>query len=93
MTLVVPVCDDGGDSANATTYSPVTGEVGGGGGLVLCNGPVTYVAASEVVPFNPSMLDPQMMSLMFGVGFFILVPVWAASVGIKYMLSLFKGDQ
>lgn len=39
------------------------------------------------VPFDPSTLDPLLIAGAVGTGFFILVPVWAAALGVKYLLK------
>ena len=38
-------------------------------------------------PFDPSMLDPELMALMFAGGFFVMVPVWAAAFGVKKLIQ------
>jgi hypothetical protein len=41
--------------------------------------------------FDPATdLDPQLIAGAVGVGFFILVPLWAAVIGVRYLLKLIK---
>ena len=37
-------------------------------------------------PFDPADLDPTMIAGAIGTGFFVLLPVWAAALGVKYLL-------
>ncbi|CAA0100634.1 Uncharacterised protein [BD1-7 clade bacterium] len=43
--------------------------------------------------FDPGDLDPVLIAGAIGAGFFSLVPIWAAGMGLRYLLSLltFKG--
>lgn len=41
-------------------------------------------------PFDPSQLDPVGLGAMFGAGFFVMLPVWAACEGVRFLLSMVK---
>lgn len=41
-------------------------------------------------PFSASQLDPVVLGAMFGAGFFVMVPVWAACQGARFLLSMLK---
>lgn len=43
--------------------------------------------SSPSQPFDPTQLDPGLIAAHIGVGFFILLPVWAAAMGAKHLLS------
>lgn len=59
-------------------------------GAPLCSSGWQTLQYEAVVPFDPSQLDPTMLAVMFAGGFFILVPVWAACVGLKYLMSMLR---
>lgn len=40
--------------------------------------------------FNPADLDPLLMAAFIGSGYFILLPLWAASWGVRELLKLVK---
>jgi hypothetical protein len=75
MMAVVPVC------AGVVTESA---------GVVSCSTGWQLIQYQQVVPFDPSQLDPQFLGAAFGVGFLILVPVWAACMGVRYLISMFS---
>ncbi len=41
-------------------------------------------------PFDPSTIDPVLMAGAVGAGFFMLVPLWAVSFGIRALISSFN---
>jgi hypothetical protein len=41
-------------------------------------------------PFDVSQLDPELLAVMFAGGFFIMVPVWAACIGVQKLLSVIR---
>jgi hypothetical protein len=47
--------------------------------------PLDYIGISYPV-FDASHLDPVLIAGAVGTGFFILVPLWAASIGVKYLI-------
>lgn len=55
---------------------------------------VTFSAGAGGTPdtgsFDPSTLDPGLMAAFLGSGFFILLPLWAASWGVKALLQSVK---
>lgn len=73
---VVPVC---------------SGVVTEADGVASCSTGWQLVQYQQVVPFDPSQLDPYMVGVMFAGGFFILVPVWAACKGVEFLVSMFRG--
>lgn len=44
----------------------------------------------SAVPFDPASLDPIKIAGAVGVGFFVLVPLWAATIGLKYLIQSIK---
>lgn len=75
MAKYVAVCDDGGNVANLT---------------FPCSGEVLYLPASTQVPFDPTMIDPIVATEIFAGGFFFMVPVWVACIGVRYLLSMLR---
>jgi len=68
---------------------------------LVCNGTLDLVAVTcstgweassyaPFAPFDPASLDPVLIAGAVGVGFFVLVPVWAASIGLKYLIQSIK---
>lgn len=69
---------------------------------VVCSGSITFDGAGvaqcstgwtvQVVaqPFDPATLDPQMIAGAVGVGFFILVPLWAAALGVRSLIKIIR---
>lgn len=71
-----------------------------------CPGEITYVAGDATnlasyqcseawvaVPetsFDPSQIDPALMGGAIGAGFFMLVPLWAAILGGKMLMSAIR---
>lgn len=65
--------------------------------LFQCPGEVSYSDRQTLVcsvswqqttaSFNPATLDPGMIAGAVGLGFFILVPLWAAATGVKHLLE------
>lgn len=54
----------------------------------ICDsGWLTQVA---LVPFDISQIDPSVATAFFGSGFLLPIVPWAASIGIKYMISLIR---
>lgn len=55
---------------------------------------VTFPAGAAGTPdtgsFDPSTLDPGLMAAFVGAGFFILLPLWAASWGVKALIQSVK---
>ncbi len=55
---------------------------------------VTFSAGAGGTPdtgsFDPSTLDPGLMAAFLGSGFFILLPLWAASWGVKALIQSVK---
>lgn len=61
-----------------------------GGGAYQCS--VDWVSAMyDSSTFDPSQLDPGLMAAFIGSGFFILLPLWAASAGVVWLLKTIKG--
>lgn len=40
--------------------------------------------------FDPASLDPLLIAGAVGAGYFCLVPVWAAGLGVRYLLTSIK---
>lgn len=40
--------------------------------------------------FDPSTLDPVLIAGAVGTGFFILVPLWAACFGVRYLINAIR---
>lgn len=57
----------------------------------MCSEVWQVIDYSQVVPFDPSQLDPQLLAVMFAGGFFVLVPVWAACQGVRLLLQFLRG--
>lgn len=57
-------------------------------GNPICeSGWLTQVA---MVPFDISQIDPVVATAFFGAGFALPIAPWAASIGVKYLLSLIR---
>ena len=57
-------------------------------GNPICeSGWLTQVA---MVPFDISQIDPVVSTAFFGAGFALPIAPWAASIGVKYLLSLIR---
>jgi hypothetical protein len=41
-------------------------------------------------PFDISQLDPELLAVMFAGGFFFMVPVWVACIGVQKLLSVIR---
>lgn len=68
-----------------------SGTVTESGGVPQCSEAWQIVDYSTVVPFDPSQLDPATLGAMFGAGFLVLVPIWAACIGVRVLLNLVRG--
>lgn len=56
--------------------------------LLTCSTGWQQVVAQP--PFDPSQLDPSLIAVMVAGGFFIMVPVWAACIGLRALLSVIR---
>lgn len=57
-------------------------------GNPICeSGWLTQIA---LVPFDISQIDPVVATAFFGAGFALPIAPWAASIGVKYLLSLIR---
>jgi hypothetical protein len=54
-------------------------------GKVFCS--TGWEQAPALEQFDISALDPQLIALMMGSGFFIMVPLWVAIVGGRAILQ------
>lgn len=65
---------------------------------IFCDGVIDTVALTcstgwqvvSAAPFDPATLDPIKIAGAVGVGFFVLVPLWAATIGLKYLIQSIK---
>lgn len=61
-----------------------------GSGAPTCSTGWQLVQYEQVVPFDVSQLDPAILGAAFGAGFFVMVPVWAACIGARFLLNMVK---
>lgn len=66
------------------------GTVTESGGVPSCSEAWQVVQYTQAVPFDPSQLEPATLGVMFSAGFFVLVPVWAACLGLKKLLRAIR---
>lgn len=59
-----------------------------GSGALTCS--TGWDTSLNPAGFDPASLDPVLIAGAVGVGFFALVPVWAAAIGVKYIVSSIK---
>jgi len=58
----------------------------GGNNVATCSSEWVMVTDS----FDPATLDPLLIAGAVGAGYFVLLPLWAAGVGVKYLLHAIK---
>lgn len=74
---LVPVCD-----------GTITEDING---VITCSEAWQFRTYEAVVAFDPALdLDPVLIAGAVGTGFFILVPIWAAGLGVRKLLSMIR---
>ena len=66
------------------------GELKTEGGFPHCSG--SWEAVQVQQPFDPSQLDPALLSQAFGVGLMIPAAFIVSAIGIRALLSFIKSD-
>jgi hypothetical protein len=50
-----------------------------------------WEVAAHVAPFNITDVDPVVFVTYLGSGFFLMLPLWAATIGLRTLIHAVKG--